>query len=531
MKKHSVSIFVFTILMFSFSACYAQTAPKFDQILAVKGLKEKVTVRRDARSIPYIEAQNDADLYFAQGFETARDRLWQMDLLRRVARGELSELFGKQTLSEDQRWRRFGFSSIAEESLKSLSPDLREALDNYANGVNAYIATLNEKSLPVEFQILQYQPRDWKATDTLVVGKILADGLSTTWWMDINRASLQKSVSKEKFEQLTSRITEHDVVLFGKDTSKAKGETASIKFDSDIDDFIADSKQIRRRSLERIGFYAERLAASNNWVISGKRTFDGKAILANDPHLRAAAPGIWYLSHLSTPEMRVSGVTFPGVPGVVIGHNQYIAWGATNVGPDVQDVYVEELNDKGEYKTLTGWKRLKTRKEIIKVRANLLKPETVDEELEILETDNGVIFNDYQKQKLSLKWTATNPANQEFEAFIQLNKAKNWNQFKKSLRSYGGATQNFVYADVKGNIGWHVAGSIPIRRVGEGALPYDGSTNGGDWVSYIPFDKLPICTIQRADLSSRQIKGSSALIININRSQGNLPHPGGQNAL
>ena len=495
MKKHIFIYPLLTVLFLTLTSCYAQSASKYDQTLSVKGLNESVIVRRDERSIPYIEAKNTSDLYFAQGFETARDRLWQMDLYRRVARGELAELFGKRVLSEDKRWRKFGFSEVAEKSIRVMNPELRRAIEDYARGVNAYISTLDEKNLPIEFKVLQYKPKEWKSTDTLVIGKILADGLSTTWWQDLNRLNLQK-LGKEKYEALTNKVTPGDVILFGKDVSKSKTATAEVKSDlpkieKDLLETIEKTREIRKASLERVGFYARGLAASNNWVISGKRTADGNSILANDPHLPGTAPGIWYLTHLKSPELRVAGVTFPGVPGVVLGHNEFIAWGATNVGPDVQDLYFEEFNEKGEYKTPNGWKKPRIRKEIIKVRPNLLKPETVEEVLEVVETRNGVIYQETKGKKLALKWTARIPTNQEFDAFFLLNRAKNWTEFKEALKSYGGAMQNFVYADTKNNIGWYAAGRVPIRRSGEGELPYDGSTNDGDWVDYIPFEKLP----------------------------------------
>ena len=494
MKNHLLLFAIFSLLTFSFTACYAQAVPKIDETLAVSGLKENVIVRRDKRSIPYIEAKNDSDLYFAQGYETARDRLWQMDLYRRVARGRLAELFGKQVLNEDKRWRKFGFSEIAEKSLKVISPDLRKALEDYARGVNAYIASVDKKQLPVEFQILQYEPEEWRATDTIVIGKILADGRSTTWWQDLNRVALKK-LPAAKYDSITNKVSPRDVVLFGKDTIKVRentrSNTASFQPSDEIDEFVAEARKIRKSSLERIGFYAERLAASNNWVISGKRTADGNPILANDPHLRASAPGIWYLAHLSSPGMRVSGVTFPGVPGIILGHNQFIAWGATNVGPDVQDLYFEEFNEQGEYKTPDGWKKPVIRKEEVKFRPNPLSPKTESETLEVIETRNGVIYREVNGKKLALKWTARIPEFQEFEAFFKLNRAQDWKGFKKSLETYGGAAQNFVFADTKGNIGWHVGGKIPIRRQGEGEVPYDGVTKNGDWVSYIPFNELP----------------------------------------
>lgn len=460
--------------------------------LKIEGLKQEVTVHRDGRGIPYIEAKNEDDLYFAQGFVTAQDRLWQMDLLRRVSRGESAEIFGKSTLEEDKRWRKFGFAKVAEESIPLLNPQLKNALENYARGVNAYIATLDEKTLPVEFRILRYKPSPWKPTDTICLGKILADGLSTTWQNDVLRASLQKNLSPDKFADVTNQITPYDIVLFGKDSSQNKVKSSNAKVQIDVSEkdlqTAENEAQIRQSSLERIGFYAEELAASNNWVISGKRTADGKPILANDPHLPPTAPGIWYLAHLTAPNMRTSGVTFPGVPGIVLGHNESIAWGATNVGPDVQDLYRETFNAEGKYKTPKGWETPTLRTEEIKVRKNPLSPETETVKLIVTETRNGVVFTE---EGFSLKWTARDPKNQEFEAFFLLNRAKNWDDFQNALKTYGGATQNFVYADTKGNIGWLAAGRVPVRKTGEGAFPYDGATDDGEWTGYIPFNELP----------------------------------------
>ena len=248
-----------------------------------------------------------------------------------------------------------------------------------------------------------------------------------------------------------------------------------------------DDAEIRKSSLERIGFYEEFNAASNNWVVSGKRTLDGKAILANDPHLPLTVPGIWYLTNLRSPKGEVSGVTFPGVPGIVLGHNEFIAWGATNLGPDVQDLYAETFNDKNEYQTANGWKSAKTRTEQIKVRKSAFSPETEDVALEVTETENGVVILEQDNKKYALKWTALDPKNDTFEGFYRLNLAKNWEEFKSALATYGGATQNFVYADVKGNIGFHNAGAIPIRNSGGSDMPFDGAKNDGKWTGQIPF--------------------------------------------
>ena len=453
-------------------------------------VKASVSVRRDARSIPYIEAQNDQDVYFVQGYVTASDRLWQMDLLRRVARGETAEIFGKQTLEEDKRWRRYGFAKVAAESVQYLSPELRAALESYARGVNAYIASLDAQSLPIEFRLLQYKPREWTAADSVVIGKILADALSSTWRNDLLRASVE-TIPPKKLGTILTQVTPYDVVLFGKDAPMTATPAKAANVEPGVLSAAEKIEELRAASLSRVGMYAEDLAASNNWVISGSRTADGKPLLANDPHLLPSAPGIWYLTHLTTPAMRVSGVTFPGVPGIVLGHNQNVAWGATNVGPDVQDLYIETFNAEGKYRTPAGWADAVKRSEEIKVRPNPLKPETESVMYDVVVTRNGPIFIEDGGKRYALKWTALDPKNSEFEAFYFLNRAKDWKEFQQALRTYGGATQNFVYADVKGNIGWYAAGRIPIRRSGDGGVPYDGSTDGGEWVGNIPFSDLP----------------------------------------
>lgn len=460
---------------------------------ALIGLESEVTVRRDARSIPYIEAGNDRDLFLAQGFETARDRLWQMELLRRVARGELAELFGERVLEDDKRWRRFGFAEIARQSVPKLTPQLKIALESYAAGVNAYIDSLTDESTPLEFKVLRFKPRYWIPEDTIVVGKILSDALSTTWQFDVAREAIDK-LPVEKRKDLLSNVTPYDVILFGddkkEDADKRIKSLAGIDIDS-LTEMASREEASRRNSLELVGMYAEDLAASNNWVVSGKRTVDGRPMLANDPHLQPNAPGIWHLVHLSAPGLRVAGVTFPGVPGVVLGHNEHIAWGATNVGPDVQDLYREEFNDKGQYKTADGWLDTIRRTEILKVRRNPLVPETEAIEYVVEETRNGVLIDAADGNRYALKWTARVPENQEFEAFFGFNRAKDWESFRKAASSYGGATQNFVYADVKGNIGWQTAGKIPIRKTGTGERIYSGASDEGQWLGYIPFDEMP----------------------------------------
>ena len=510
MKTKLSRIRVLAVLLFTSTACWAQTAPKIDKTILTAGIKETVVVRRDERGVAHIEAKTEADLFFAQGYVTAQDRLWQMDLYRRVARGETAEIFGRAVLEEDKRWRKFGFARIAEESVKSLPTESRAILENYARGVNAYIASLDEKTLPVEFQLLQYRPRDWTPADSLVVSKIFDDALSNTWRMDLMKASLM-DLPKEKRDWIFNPSSPLDVLLIGKDNAAERAEkTERIKKDrqnlqddkrlslfssensvSSVTKLLAEAENARRSSLERIGFYAEDLAASNNWVISGKRTVDGKPLLANDPHLRPAQPPIWYLINLSAPNLKVAGVTSAGIPGVILGHNESIAWGATNVGPDVQDLYLETFDANGKYKTPTGWQTPTIRREEIKVKKSPFAAEVETEILEVVQTRNGVVFFEDRSKKYALKWTSLDGKNDLFSSFTNFNRAKNWMDFRNALKSYGGAMQNFIYADVQGNIGWIAAGKVPIRKTGDGSLPYDGATNDGEWTGFIPFEELP----------------------------------------
>ena len=478
-----------------------QTATSSSNTLRLAGLRASVTVRRDERGIPYIEAANEADLYFAQGYVTASDRLWQMDIFRRNARGELSEIFGERVLKEDQRHRIFGFAQLADALVEKLSPQVRAALDAYARGVNAYIESLDAKSLPPEFQILQYKPRPWRPADSIVVGKNLAEALSTTWQTDIMRASLA-DLPADKRAALLTETSPLDVLVVGSDKTTTQKKSARLPTSTQKQSMSVGLEtlqetalimQTMQSSLERVGLYAEGRAASNNWVVSGKHTATGKPLLANDPHLPSSAPSIWYMTQLSAPGLHVAGVTFPGAPGIVLGHNERIAWGATNLGPDVQDVYLEKFDKDNPHRYMTpqGWRDAEVRREEIKVRKNFTDTATDTVPFEVTVTRHGPIILEKEGKRYALRWTALLPDSVEFEGFFFLNRAGNWKEFTQSLSRYKGPTQNFVYADVDGHIGYYGAGNIPIRKSGDGSVPYDGSTDGGEWTGFIPFDKLP----------------------------------------
>ncbi|OYT69845.1 MAG: hypothetical protein CFK52_12865 [Chloracidobacterium sp. CP2_5A] len=474
--------------------------------LTLEGLTAPVLALRDTRGVPYITAANDDDLAFAQGYLTAGDRLWQMDLLRRVAAGELAEIFGAPALDEDRLHRAYGFARLCEATVAQMDADERRHLEAYAAGVNAYLSQCNDQALPLECRLLRYRPRPWHPTDTLLIGKLFCESLSTTWPIDLARAAMAQA-APDKYAELTKpieagEISVKEVTVVGADDRpappeppkrkrRATGRAARLSIEA-----LSDAQRLmatQAASLARVGLGAEALAASNNWVVSGKRTTTGKPILANDPHLEAAAPGIWHMVNLATPAYRVAGVTAPGIPGVLIGHNERIAWGCTNLAPDVQDLFLETFDPARPrfYQTPQGWREAETRIEEIKVRRAPGSPETDVIRHEVTVTRHGPVVLERDGQRFALRWTALDATPNESRCYRRLARAANWDDFRQALADYGGATQNFVYADVDGNIGYYGAGRIPQRKRGDGQVPADGATDQGEWVGLIPFDQLP----------------------------------------
>lgn len=507
MKKFQSSSYIWlALLLFSlitlprvFMPAEAAPDAQSSTSLRLSGLRAPVVVRRDARGIPYIEAANEADLYFAQGYITASDRLWQMDLLRRTGRGELAEILGSNALEEDKRHRLYGMAELSEALVMKAQPQERAALEAYARGVNAFIEALDDKNTPPEFRILRYSPRAWRPADSIVIGKVLAESLATSWPKDVMRAELAY-LPQDRREAILVVESPLDVLLVGKDVAQKRAAALSPQPDAAGSAQVAETfgelallTETSQRSLQRVGLATDNLAASNNWVVNGKHTLSHKPMLANDPHLSPSAPSIWHMAHLSAPGLRVAGVTLPGVPGIIIGHNERVAWGITNLGADVQDLYLERFDQENprRYMTPSGWREAEIRREVIKVRKGFADQTTEAVPFDVTVTRHGPIVFEKDNKRYALRWAALDARAQELAAFYLLDRARNWKEFRGALNVYLGPGQNFVYTDVDGHIGYYAAGLIPVRKAGDGSQPYDGATDDGEWTGFIRLDALP----------------------------------------
>jgi len=485
--------------------------PKIDGTASLPGLKQEVTVERDRWGVPHIRASSIEDLAEAQGYVMAQDRLWQLDLLRRVARGQLSEILGPTTLKFDKQFRVLGFSQAADRDATLLDPETRSILEAYSRGVNKFIEQ-NQDRLPLEFSLLHYKPEPWKPSDTFVISGYMYETLTNTWEEELNRAKVTERTGAERAKDLFSQESpmdhfvigdpsvpedgsqhlnandededddddmQPDTVLRARATTAAPAPENSVDLTSSlaasIDTFLAETRSEIRRGL-----------GSNNWVVSGDHTATGKPLLANDTHLELSIPPIWYETHLTAPGYNVKGFTLPGAPLIVIGHNDRIAWGFTNNGADVQDLYIETFNpaNPDEYRVKGAWAKAEVRDEIIHVKGQ------PDEHLKVVVTRHGPVVHREGDKAYALRWTATEPGALS-NSYNWVGKARNWEQFRNALKNVWGPGQNAVYADVEGNIGYVMAARVPIRKKGRGEVPVAGDTDDHEWTGYIPFDQLP----------------------------------------
>lgn len=465
----------------------AASQPQVEGRLALNGLQAAVDIVRDAEGVPHIYAKSIDDAYFALGFVHAQDRLWQLDFNRRIAAGRTAEILGPNAVGTDRFLRTLGVRRNAEAILKNLSPETRAALDAYAKGINAYLAN-RAGPLPPEFFITGApQPAPWQAADSIGWQTMMAWDLSANWSQELMRMRLAQRLSLEQINEFLPPYP-GDAVTKTQDYTKLYRELAGTARQLTAVAEIAPPSLV-----EGMG--------SNNWALSGALSETGKPLLANDPHLGLSAPSVWYFAHMSAPGLNVIGATLPGIPGVVLGRNDRIAWAFTNTASDVQDLYIEQVNpaDPKQYRTPDGWAEFVLRTETIKVKG---RPDTV---IEVKETRHGPVISgalpiidkapiDVKSHVIAFAWSALRPDDLTVQAGLKLNKAKNWREFLNGAQDFGSPQQNMVYADVDGNIGFIAPARVPIRKPEndlKGLAPAPGWDARYDWAGFIPFDELP----------------------------------------
>jgi penicillin amidase len=446
--------------------------PDYSKPVQLSGLIDEVNVYRDAQAVPHIYAKNEHDLYLTTGYLMAQDRLWQMDLLRRVTMGRLSEIFGEDMLGADHLLRALRIPEKSQLVLSGSDESLIIALQAFANGVNQFIEN-NQKKLSPEFTILGYKPEPWQPIHTVNLIGYMAWDLAGSWQTEITLYKLMSHVEEEKFAQLIPDLGRHRTLVH---------PAIGFKSTSDMFELLDHNKKLQELGLEIF-------SGSNNWAVAGSKSETGHPILSNDMHLGFGAPGIWYQIHqVIEGQLNVTGVALPGAPVIVVGHNENIAWGMTNLYVDEMDFYLETLSDDGtKYLLDNEWLDLEIRQETILTK----KGDTVVKEIQF--THRGPIVSGIKKvsdQAISKRWTGNDYSN-ELRSIYLLNRASNWDEFRDALSTFGAVSQNVIYADVEGNIGMQTAGAVPMRNAGNPILPLPGNTREYDWTGMIPFEELP----------------------------------------
>ena len=497
--------------------------PMVDGELRIPGLEGEVRIYRDAYGIPQIYASSHHDLFFAQGYVQAQDRFWQMDFWRHQGAGRLSELLGKSMLETDKFLRTLGWERIAQEELDLLGEDEKAILDAYAAGVNAYLEGAAGSELSLEYYFLNlinkdYQPAPWTPLNSLTWAKAMAWDLGGNLNTEIDRAILLDTLPRNQLEFIypdypedhPTIISDFELSTFETRTAMTADHQLTPEPRTAINPLLVPVFKRLQGRLAELDQITDRGAGigSNSWAVSGDRTDTGLPYLVNDPHLGAQMPSIWYEIGLhcqeitDTCQLNVSGFSFAGTPGVIIGHNDHIAWGLTNVGPDVMDLYIEKINGENpnQYLTPEGWTDMETVTEIIQVAGE----EAVEHQVHL--TQHGPLIDsvygleDFGEESglaipenyaLALQWTALEPSC-IFCSVWEINLASNWEEFREAAKKFAVPAQNLLYADIEGNIGYQMPGKIPIRVKGhDGMLPVPGWNGDYEWQGYIPFQELP----------------------------------------
>ena len=445
--------------------------PRAKGKLSLKGLREGAEIIRDRWAVPHIYASNLNDLAFAVGYAQAQDRLWQLEMNRRAAAGTLAELLGEQVLEIDRMTRRIGFRRAAERDWAEADTVEREVLEAYAAGINAYSA---RAKMPLEFTILRTRPAPWQPVDSLAFGRLFGWALTGNWDSEIVRSWTIERFGADVMAELDPSYPAGAPVIVPPGT-EAKGVRPEL-----LEDY--------RQAAELVGVAGPGM--SNNWAVDGTKSVTGKPLLASDPHLTLSLPSIWWEMHIDSPEMKAAGVGLPGLPAVIMGHNERIAWGMTAALVDGDDLFVEQIDpaDAPRYRQNGKWSRGEVFREEITVRK---RNEPMIEE--VLVTRHGPIISPAIKgepRSLSLKTVALEPAHQ-VKAMMMVMAAHNWEEFRQALNQWPFPSLNFGYADVDGNVGYQLAGLVPIRGKGHGTVPAPGWTEDYDWKGFVPFKELP----------------------------------------
>ena len=467
---------------FIFYRMLTQSLPQYKGEITVHGISDKVEIYRDSMAVPYILAENEEDAAFALGYLHAQERMFQMDLFRRAGAGRLSEILGSDALIFDKMLRTLGIKKTSQRILKILKPEVLKLLQSYSAGVNQYLKDA-KGDYQVEFDILGYNPYEWKPEDCVIISRMLAWELNISWWADISFTQLVQKLGEEKVKQILPEWEENAPYIIPPEIkSYPKLGTGLIDIDKDL------------RNL--LGINGTHLG-SNNWVVDGSISVTGKPIIANDPHLAYSAPGRWYAAVIRAGRWNVEGVTIPGIPAVVIGKNQNISWTLTNIMLDDADFYIEKLDSTGtKYLLNDSWRDLKIAEETIKVKDSL------DVKLKIRSTHRGPLISDIhpysflypdvnlQKVAISMRWVGMETTG-ETNSFYLLNRAKNWREFKRAIEYFSVPGQNFVYADKDGNIGYVFGGKLPKRESASPPFVFDGTTDKYDWKGHVERSEIP----------------------------------------
>jgi penicillin amidase len=482
--------------------------PVLDGDQRVAGLSAPVTVRRDAHGVPHIDAATQDDLFVAQGYITAQDRLWQMDAFRRNANGELAEILGPSLVRHDKMQRNLQLRLTARRIYANLPPADRARLDDYARGVNLFIAA-HPDSLPPEFKLLFYRPQPWSGVDSVSVGLMMVQMLDTHWYTKLARERISAKLNNPKLEADLYPVgswRDHPPTGEVIDWSQPHPAPPGTKDDDDEDDSShaaaapdADEGSRALRALLGLPTCEGCVAGSNNWVIAGRHTASGKPLLSNDMHLGLTEPDIWYIADLRAPGFHAAGVTLPGMPFVIAGHNEHVAWGFTALYADAQDLYVEKLDGKGNYQDNdTAWKPLAVDHEVIHVRLGR------DVQFDVQSTAHGPLLNPiFTKgaRPIALKWTLYDPTLNALPLY-EMNTSSNWTEFSAALSAWNWPTQNVVYSDDQGHIAYHAIGKVPIPFLGH-EIPFSHEhlalrQGTNEWAdlslvpgTYLPFDLMP----------------------------------------